>query len=229
MVVPLRDIQPRQSFPIVTIGLLIVNVLFFLYELSLGERLQGFLQQAAFVPERYFAEGGVAAEARPILVSMFLHGGWMHLIGNMLYLWIFGDNVEDQLGHLRFLVFYLACGWLATMAHAYMNTGSAVPSIGASGAIAGVLGAYLLMFPRARVLTLLPLGFYMRVAELPALVVLGFWFVLQLFNGVAALGVRSAQTTGVAVWAHVGGFMVGMILCLILRGRRRPRAWSARR
>jgi membrane associated rhomboid family serine protease len=228
--IPLRDIQERHSFPLVTIGLIVVNVLMFFYELSLGERLESFFRSSAFVPAEYFQPGNVAADARSVLLSMFLHGGWMHLIGNMLYLWIFGDNVEDRLGRVRYLLFYFACGWAATLAHGYLNTTSTIPSVGASGAIAGVLGAYLTMFPHARVMTVIPIGFYMRMAELPALLVLGMWFVLQLFSGVADLGARAEQTTGVAWWAHIGGFVAGMVLGLVLR-RRQPerRAWSALR
>jgi membrane associated rhomboid family serine protease len=228
--IPLRDIQERHSFPIITIGLILVNVLVFFYELSLGERLEGFFRSQAFVPAEYFQPGNVGADVRSVFVSMFLHGGWMHLIGNMLYLWIFGDNVEDRIGHLRFLAFYIACGWIATLAHGWFNTNSTIPSVGASGAIAGVLGAYILMFPRARVLTIIPLGFYMRMAEMPALLVLGLWFVLQLFSGVADLGARAEQTAGVAWWAHIGGFVAGAVLGLVMRRRPpEPRAWSALR
>jgi membrane associated rhomboid family serine protease len=212
MVMPLRDINPRRSFPGVTITLIIINVVFFLYELSLGRQLEPFLMRAAFIPGQFFAPGNEVAEARSMLTSMFLHGGWMHLIGNMLYLWIFGDNVEDRLGHGLYLLFYLVCGWAATMAHAFSNPSSMVPSIGASGAISGVLGAYLLLFPRARVLTLIPFGFFIRLAELPAILVLGFWFVIQLFSSFAAVGARGAQTGGVAWWAHIGGFVFGMLL-----------------
>jgi membrane associated rhomboid family serine protease len=212
MVLPLRDINPRRSFPAVTVGLIVLNAVLFLYELSLGPQLQQFLFRAAFVPAAYFEPGNFVPDTQSILLSMFLHGGWAHLLGNMLYLWIFGDNVEDRLGPAVYLAFYLVCGWGATMAHALASPASTVPSIGASGAISGVLGAYLLMFPKARVLTLIPLGFYTRLAELPALIVLGFWFVIQFFSGVAGLGVRSAQTGGVAFWAHIGGFVIGMAL-----------------
>jgi membrane associated rhomboid family serine protease len=221
MVMPLKDIQERHSFPVVTITIIVINVVLFFYELSLGHRLDGFIRSAAFVPASYFAPGNAVGDARSILLSMFLHGGWMHLLGNMLYMWIFGDNVEDRLGRVRFVLFYLACGWAATLAHGYLNAGSTIPSIGASGAIAGVLGAYLVMFPKARVLTLIPMGFYTQVRELPALFVLGFWFVLQFFSGVASLGIRAQQTAGVAWWAHIGGFAAGLILAKLL-ARRAP-------
>jgi len=219
MVMPLRDIQERRSFPIVTIVLIAVNVVMFLYELSLGTRLDGFLRSSAFVPATYFQPGNVSADARSVLLSMFLHGGWMHLLGNMLYLWIFGDNVEDRLGKIKYILFYFACGWIATLVHGYTNTNSSIPSIGASGAIAGVLGAYMIMFPKARVLTLVPMGFYMQMRELPAIFVLGFWFVLQFFSGVASLGVRG-EGAGIAFWAHIGGFVAGIVLGKLLSPRR---------
>jgi membrane associated rhomboid family serine protease len=226
MAIPLRDIQSRRTFPVVTIALVALNAAAFLYELSLGTRLDGFLQQMAFNPAYYNEPGRIFGDGRSILVSMFLHGGWAHLLGNMLYLWIFGDNVEDRLGHLKYLVFYLACGWAATLAHAWANPQSAMPAIGASGAIAGVLGAYLVIFPRARVLTLIPLGFFLRLTELPAVIVLGLWFVLQLFSGVASLGARTAEAGGVAWWAHIGGFAVGLAVGFAVRALRfgeRPR------
>jgi len=228
MVMPLRDTQERHTVPLITIALIAVNVIFFLYELSLGERLEGFLHSAAFVPAEYFQAGNPAADARSVLMSMFLHGGWLHLLGNMLYLWIFGDNVEDVLGHVTYVVFYLVCGWGATLAHGYFNAGSTVPSIGASGAISGVLGAYLVLFPKSRVVTLIPLGFYMRLATLPAVMVLGLWFVIQTFSGLADLGTRTAQTAGVAWWAHIGGFVIGMALGVLFRPRLRQRdRWNS--
>jgi membrane associated rhomboid family serine protease len=185
----------------------------------MGRQLDRFLVEQAFIPALYFEPGNYVADARAIAMSMFLHGGWAHLLGNMLYMWIFADNVEDRLGHFRFIGFYFVCGWAATLAHAYSNPGSVVPSIGASGAIAGVLGAYLVMFPKARVLTLIPLGYFIRITELPALVVLGLWFVMQLFSGAASLGAQTAQSAGVAWWAHIGGFVVGLILGAFYRGR----------
>jgi membrane associated rhomboid family serine protease len=229
MVMPLRDIQQRNRFPVVTVTLIVINMVAFFYELSLGSGLQPFLVHVAFVPVVYFEPGNWLADGRSVLYSMFLHGGWAHVLGNMLYLWIFGDNVEDRLGRIGYVIFYLFCGWAATLAHAYTDTSSAIPSIGASGAIAGVLGAYLVMFPKARVLTLIPLGYFLRVAELPALIVLGMWFVLQLFSGTLSLGAHGAQTGGVAWWAHIGGFAVGMVVGRIFKNRGvRPRpAWKA--
>lgn len=223
MVIPLRDIQTRRTVPYVTFVLIAANVLVFFYELSLGPQLAGFFRQAAFVPADYFRPGNGVADARSVLVSMFLHGGWGHLLGNMLYMWIFADNVEDRFGHGKFLVFYLTCGWIATLAHGLSAPGSTVPSIGASGAISGVLGAYLVMFPRARVITLIPLGFFIRVAELPALIVLGFWFLLQLVSGVGSLSARAAEA-GVAWWAHIGGFVAGILGGLVYLALARRRA-----
>jgi membrane associated rhomboid family serine protease len=222
MVIPLRDINVRHTFPAVTIALIVANVAVFFYELSMGGRLHEFFLQSAFIPREYFEGGGVASQARPVMISMFLHGGWLHLLGNMLYLWIFGDNVEDRMGHFRFLGFYVVCGWIATLAHAYTNPESAIPAIGASGAISGVLGAYLVMFPRARVLTLIPLGFFIRITELPAMAVLGLWFLLQLISGVGVLGAQ-AGAGGVAWWAHIGGFVAGMFLGFFFRYPRKPR------
>jgi membrane associated rhomboid family serine protease len=146
-----------------------------------------------------------------------MHGGWLHLVGNMLYLWIFGDNVEDKLGHIRFLVFYLLCGIAASALHIVLEPTSNVPTIGASGAISGILGAYILMFPRARVLTLIPIFIFIQIAELPAYVILGLWFVLQFFNGMLSLGYANAGMGGVAWWAHIGGFIAGLLLVIPLR------------
>jgi len=160
-----------------------------------------------------------------VLTAMFLHGSLLHLLGNMLYLWIFGDNVEDSFGHLKFLIFYLLCGIAATLAQLAFSTGSNVPNLGASGAIAGVLGAYILLFPRAQVTTLIPIFVFITIREIPAVIVLGFWFVLQLFTGVASVGIPEAQNAGgVAYFAHIGGFVAGMILVGIMGGFRRPGA-----
>ncbi|HLE85820.1 MAG TPA: rhomboid family intramembrane serine protease [Thermoanaerobaculia bacterium] len=225
---PLRDDVPSRRRPVVTIALILVNVAFFVYELSLGPRLQEFLMSAAFVPARLFGggpDGGGEVQAGGALLSMFLHGGWAHIGGNMLFLWIFGDNVEDRLGHLRFVVFYLACGFAATYAQAFAQPELAVPTVGASGAIAGVLGAYLFLHPGARIHTLVFLGFLITTVEVPALVYLPVWFILQLLSGVAAVGAAtSAQAGGVAWFAHIGGFVAGPLLLLALGGRRRPAA-----
>ncbi|HEY4613430.1 MAG TPA: rhomboid family intramembrane serine protease [Bacteroidota bacterium] len=214
--IPLKDKNPTSRIPVVNISIIVLNVTAFLYELSLGEELGNFFMQYGVVPY-YFSEALVSGAYIPSLFvspfsSMFLHGGIMHLGGNMLYLWIFGDNVEDKLGRGRYVLFYLLCGLTASIAHILIAPGSEVPTVGASGAISGVLGAYLLMFPRARVLTVIPIFFFLQVAELPALVVLGLWFVLQFFNGLAALGPETAGMGGVAWWAHIGGFVAGLLL-----------------
>src|SRR5436305_133646 len=226
--IPLRDVgMQRTTTPAVNVLLIAANVLMFLFELSLGSRLGSFVMSAAFVPARYTGGGFSLGELGPglsaALISMFLHGGWGHLLGNMLFLWIFGDNVEDRLGHVRYLVFYLLSGFAATFAHLFFSPGSTVPAVGASGAISGVLGAYLFLHPQARIQTLLILGFFFRLVYVPAWVFLPLWFLLQLLSGVAMLGARSTvETGGVAWFAHIGGFIAGPILLFLLGGGRRP-------
>ncbi|CUS98546.1 rhomboid family intramembrane serine protease [Candidatus Kryptobacter tengchongensis] len=224
--IPLKDTIPSQRYPIVTVTLIILNVFTFLFELSLGEDLSGFFDLFGVVPATYFElkESGAPFWLiyYPFLTSMFLHGGWMHLIGNMIYLWVFGDNVEDRMGHLRFFVFYILCGVFASFAHVYTNPHSEVPAVGASGAISGVLGAYFLLFPHSRVITLIPIFFFFDLIEVSAFVFLGLWFLIQFFNGVASLGAATYATSGgVAWWAHIGGFVAGFLLsfAFIRRGR----------
>jgi membrane associated rhomboid family serine protease len=225
--IPIHDRNPRRGWPAVTVLLIAANALAFLYELSLGARIEGFLMSAAFVPARLWDGGGITAGDVPeamtsALFSMFLHGGWMHFLGNMLFLWVFGDNVEDRLGHVRYLLFYLLAGYAATFAHAWFNPLSAVPAIGASGAISGVLGAYLFLHPRAPIVTVVWLLFFIRLVEIPAIVYLPIWFVLQLLPGLSSLGaVDEAAAGGVAWWAHIGGFVAGPLLLLLLGGGRR--------
>src|SRR5512142_63681 len=190
---PLIDHNPRRTFPIVTLIIIIVNVLMFLWELSLGPELQRAIVNIAFIPRRFWMPGYLVPNIETMFISMFLHGGFLHIGANMLYLWIFGDNIEDRLGHLRYTIFYFLCGVVAALAHAFANPSSAMPAIGASGAIAGVLGAYLILFPRARVTTVIPIVFFIIVREIPAVVLLGLWFVLQLFSGVGSLNVRGAE------------------------------------
>jgi membrane associated rhomboid family serine protease len=229
-VIPLRDSVPNRSQPVVAWALIAVNVYVFLYELSLGPGLDSFIRTWGFVPARFFLLTGTdpadwLGRFLPLVTSMFLHGGWTHLIGNMLYLWIFGDNVEDRLGHLRYLAFYLVTGMAAGLAQAYLYPESAVPTVGASGAISGVLGAYLVLFPYARVLTLVPFLFFFPVVELPAALYLGFWFLMQLMSGTLSLTL-AGDAGGVAWGAHVGGFVVGMALVPLLRRRQSyPRVW----
>jgi rhomboid family protein len=217
--IPLRDENPRRTMPVVNVILIVINVLMFLWEVSLGPNLDRALFAFAFIPARFW-QGAVVAEAVRIFVSMFLHGGLLHLAGNMLYLWIFGDNIEDRLGHFRYLLFYIACGVAATFAHAFVNPSSTLPAIGASGAIAGVLGAYLILFPKARVLTVIPIVFFITVREVPAIFLLGFWFVIQFFTGVGSLGAAGDEMGGTAYFAHIGGFLFGMLLIFLLGGRR---------
>jgi len=219
---PLSDHNPRQTVPVVNYLLVAANVFMFLWELSLGPDIERDLFLVSFVPARFWAAPFYPPNLIRILISMFLHGGWLHLGGNMLYLWIFGDNIEDRLGHIKYVIFYLLCGLVATLSHAVVNPDSRLPSIGASGAIAGVLGAYLILFPKARVTTLIPIFVFITIRELPAVLVLGLWFVLQFFVGVASIGAAPEATGGVAVFAHIGGFIAGMILVVLMGGLRRP-------
>jgi len=221
---PLKDDNPRRTVPYVTWALVVLNVLAFLWQLSLGGQLERVLFSIAFIPARFWLPGNWIADLFTMGASMFLHGSLMHIGSNMLYLWIFGDNVEDRLGHFRYLVFYLLCGVIATLAHAVFSPGSTIPAIGASGAIAGVLGAYLILYPRAQVMTLIPIFFFITIRHIPAVFILGLWFVLQLFSGVGSLGVTDAQDMGgVAYFAHIGGFVAGMALIGLFGGFRRPR------
>jgi membrane associated rhomboid family serine protease len=197
----------------------------FLYQLSLGEELLPFVERYAVIPARLLGGGfPPAGELLTPVTAMFLHGGWFHMLGNMLYLHIFGDNVEDTLGHGGFLAFYLACGVASFAAQVLFHPASAVPNLGASGAIAGVLGAYFVRFPRARVVTLLPLFVVFTLVEVPAVVFLGLWFLFQFLSGAASLGRASATSGGVAWWAHIGGFVAGAIIMTGIAGTgRRPR------
>jgi membrane associated rhomboid family serine protease len=222
---PLTDHNPRRIVPIVTYLIVVANVVMFLWELSLGRNLEPVLLNISFIPARFWLPGYFANDLMTMFLSMFLHGSLMHVGSNMLYLWIFGDNIEDRLGHGRYIIFYFACGVAATLAHAFAAPGSRLPAIGASGAIAGVLGGYIILFPHARVTTVIPLFMFITVREVPAIFVLGLWFVLQLFSGVGSLGVPDAQDVGGVAWfAHIGGFVAGMILILLLGGKRRQQA-----
>jgi membrane associated rhomboid family serine protease len=204
------DNTSRRTVPLVTYALLALNILFFFVELSGGDP---FIEKWAFVPSRFLANPG--ADFLTIFTSMFMHAGWIHLGGNMLYLWIFGDNVEDRFGHIKFTIFYLLCGFAATFAQLAFSLGSNVPNLGASGAIAGVLGAYILMFPQGKVKVLMGQG----VVPMPALVVIGLWIVLQFFSGIGSIA-STAETGGVAYMAHIGGFIAGFVLTFLFRGSR---------
>lgn len=211
--IPLRDNIPSRTFPYVTYILIGANVLAFLFELSLGPRLHQFINVFGVVPAKvttilFEAPQLVHYAVFPFFTSIFLHGGWLHLLGNMLYLYIFGDNVESALGHFRYLIFYLFCGVAASFVHILFNLGSDIPTVGASGAIAGILGAYFLLFPRAKVVTLLPIFVFIQIVEVPALLFLGLWFLIQFLSGSMTLG-SGAAAAGVAWWAHIGGFAVG--------------------
>ena len=231
--IPLRDDQPSFSTPAVTYFLIALNLVIFLFEQTQTPHgLSRLFQQFALIPDHVGLglngrAGGLAGAVLPMFTSMFLHGGWMHVIGNMWVLWIFGDNIEDQLGHFVYLAFYLLCGLGAAIFHVLLNWGSPIPTVGASGAIAGVMGAYLLLYPRAKVATFLPPLFFFT---LPAWIVLGFWIIVQFFSGAAASVIYAKQgaSGGIAFWAHVGGFIVGMILIKVLperKGRYRYGTW----
>ncbi|MBI3303467.1 MAG: rhomboid family intramembrane serine protease [Deltaproteobacteria bacterium] len=218
--IPLRDTIPSRSFPLMTLTLIAVNTLVFLYEVGLGRALDRFLLVYGFVPAVYFHYSqvepwNVPVRFVPMVSSMFLHGGWLHLIGNMWTLWIFGDNVEDRLGKGRYLLYYLVCGVAAAYVHYLTGPRSGVPVVGASGAIAGVMGGYFVLFPRAQIVTLLPIFFFIQIVTVPAVVFLAFWFFAQLFNGMVASAASFGG--GVAWWAHVGGFIVGAVMILPLR------------
>ena len=202
------DDSARRTVPLVTYALIALNVLFFFVELSGGD---AFVRTWAFVPSRFLANP--FSDFSTIFTSMFMHAGWLHLGGNMLYLWIFGDNVEDRFGHSKFTIFYLLCGLAATGAQLAFSLGSHVPNLGASGAIAGVLGAYILLFPQAKVKVLQA----QRVIQVPALIVIGLWIVLQFFSGIGSIA-NTAQTGGVAYMAHIGGFLAGFVLTFLFRG-----------
>jgi membrane associated rhomboid family serine protease len=210
------DNSSRRTVPLVTYALIALNVLFFFIEMSGGD---AFIMQWAFVPSRFLANP--VGDFLTLFTSMFMHAGWVHLGGNMLYLWIFGDNVEDRFGHGKFIAFYLICGLAATFAQLAFSLGSNVPNLGASGAIAGVLGAYLMMFPRGRVKVLMGRG----IIPMPALIVIGLWFVLQLFSGFGSIA-GTSDTGGVAYMAHVGGFIAGFVLTFLFGGNKTPQLTS---
>ncbi|MFQ5853693.1 MAG: rhomboid family intramembrane serine protease [Candidatus Binatia bacterium] len=219
--IPIRDENPTVLWPFVTVALILANGAVFFYELSLDPRLLNtFVYQMGMVPASLLQAHmpGTGGYFTPIS-SMFLHGGWMHLLGNMLYLWIFGNNIEDSMGHLRFIVFYLIVGLAAAVTHLTLNPTSTVPTIGASGAVSGVLGAYLILFPRARVQTLITFGWFIRIVYLPAWFLLIIWIGLQVLN--QALEPTNDMAGGVAYAAHIGGFLAGLMLILLFRKHRR--------
>ncbi|NLA10737.1 MAG: rhomboid family intramembrane serine protease [Firmicutes bacterium] len=227
--IPIRDTAPRYRFPFVNIGLILVNVLVFFHQMTLPpEQLYQFIYRYGSVPVNLTASlfglfdpalpsASFLEAALPLFTANFLHGGWLHLIGNMLYLWIFGDNIEGMLGHLKYLVLYLLMGAASISFHIFSNPLSSTPLVGASGAIAGVLGAYFILYPRSRILTLVPLGCFFTFVHLPAMLFLGLWFLLQLFN--VSLQGSAAGVQAVAWWAHIGGFIVGLTVGIITKLR----------
>lgn len=226
--IPIRDENPTRHFPFATLLLVLLNVAVFVYMLMLPDAaLMRFISDWAVTPAHLFGMPRSPEALATLITAMFIHGGWLHLGGNMLYLWIFGNNVEDALGSLKFIAFYLATGIIATLVHVIVQGPSEVPLLGASGAIAGVLAGYLLLFPRAHVLVLIPIFFILELARVPAAFVIGFWFVMQLIQGVGSV-VPGAAESGVAWWAHIGGFVAGLILVAPQRlaGGRRGRRGS---
>ena len=227
--IPIRDTAPRHRFPAVNIALIVLNILIFFYQQMLPpEQLYSFIFTYGTVPANLtgsllgilkpgFSSGALLAASIPLITANFLHGGWLHLLGNMLYLWIFGDNIEGKLGHLKYLLLYIFMGAASQLFHILSSPFSTTPLVGASGAIAGVLGAYFILFPHARILTLVPLGFFITFVHLPAVIFLGFWFILQLFN--ASLQGVAMGAQAVAWWAHIGGFLVGAGIGLLIKKR----------
>lgn len=216
--IPIRDQIKTRHTPIINYLLIAANVVAFLIQMSAGPNQEALVSEFALIP-RNFSDGISFGDVRDIFTSMFMHAGLVHLFGNMLYLWIFGDNVEDTMGPFKYLIFYLAGGFAASAAHILANPSSQLPTVGASGAIGAVLGAYLVLYPQSRVATFIPLGFFFTLRLLPAAVVLIMWFVLQLFSGVLSLGMEDVG--GTAFWAHIGGFVFGVVIGLFFRGRRR--------
>src|ERR1041384_4379309 len=222
---PLRDNIPSSRFPVMTVGIIALNVLVFLQELKLGRHRHDFILEYAIVPARYTRADvaqyfSLPEQGLAFFSSMFLHGGWIHLLGNMWTLWIFGDNVEDRLGRAKYVVLYLASGVAAALLHICTNLHSQMPTLGASGAIAGVMGAYFRFYPHARVETVIPPFLFGPYFVLPAVLFLGWWFLLQFFNGALSLGMQGRGFSGVAWWAHVGGFLFGFSVCLLAPRRR---------
>ena len=203
--IPLRDDNPAQRVPFVTRAIIVLNVIVFVYELSLADGTHELLRDWGVVPGRLFAaltgETSLPVELSTLVTSMFLHGGWLHLIGNMWYLWIFGDNVEDRMGHGRFIVFYLLCGVAAALTQTIINPDSVVPMVGASGAIAGVMGAYFVLYPKSRIVTLIPIILFFQIVEIPAIFFLGIWFLMQFVNGLGSVMTTGETAGGVAFWA----------------------------
>jgi len=216
---PVSDVIPSRTVPFVTVGLIVANALVFLYQVSLGHgELRVFMASFAVIPAGFWWP--------TLFTSQFLHAGWMHIIWNMVYLWIFGDNVEDRLGHVRYLIFYLGAGAAAGLLQVLFNPFSGIPMVGASGAIAGVMGAYFVLYPQSRVLTAVFIVIFFDLVEIPAVFFLGIWFLMQLLSGVGSLGVDNSAGGGTAFWAHIGGFVVGAAIGFVLRTQDRRKRWG---
>jgi membrane associated rhomboid family serine protease len=215
--IPLRDVIPSRTTPYVTISLVVLNSLVFLYQLSLGESINDFVFAFGLVPA-YFSWVSV-------FTSMFLHGGFLHVAGNMLYLWIFGDNVEDRMGHGRFFAFYVLCGVAAALGQTLTVPDSSIPMVGASGAVAGVMGAYFVLYPHSRIVTLLPIFVFWQIIEVPAIFFLGVWFLMQFLSGVGSVATATGgePAGGIAFWAHVAGFVAGLVGVFVFKQRERER------
>ncbi len=230
--IPISDANYRRTFPVINVLIIVANILVYLYEVSLSgslnlspetRQLANFFYSYSVIPAEYTRGIDVGSQTiHPVfltlITAMFMHGGLLHIGGNMLFLWVFGDNVEANMGHLKYLVFYFVCGIVAGLAHIALNAFSQQPSLGASGAIAGVMAAYLVLYPRAGVRTLVFIPPFIGLFRIPALVLIGIWFLMQLWDGLAELGANTAQTSGVAFWAHVGGFIAGLVLVFLFRG-----------
>jgi membrane associated rhomboid family serine protease len=217
--IPLRDENPTRTFSFVTIAFIAINVAVFVYQLLLPDAaaFKSFFARYALVPAEITARLDWQTSAT-VITSMFMHGGWLHIIGNMLYLWVFGNNIEDSTGHVRFCFFYLLCGMAAATAQVFVSSDSTIPMVGASGAVSGVLGAYLILYPRARVLMLIPIWIFFRIVHVRAMYVIGFWFILQAVNGWLAMSRQDSG--GVAWWAHIGGFLAGILLIPVFKQSR---------
>ena len=216
--IPIRDQIPTKRVPVINYLLITANVIVFIFQWLAGPYEEKLVYEFALIPASFLSNISLG-EITDIFTSMFMHAGFAHIAGNMLYLWIFGDNVEDSMGSLKYLIFYLFGGLVASLTHIFTNPGSQIPTVGASGAIAAVLGAYLILYPQSKVLTIIPLEFFLRLTMVPASIVLGLWFVLQFFSGVLSLG--GPDVGGVAFWAHIGGFISGMVLAKLFARKRR--------
>lgn len=219
--IPIRDKLPTRRVPIINFLLIAANVVVFILQWLSGSQNESITYQYALIPANFLSAPGNFGNVMDIFTSMFMHAGILHLAGNMLYLWIFGDNVEDRFGHIRYLLFYLAGGVIATFAHIFTNPASTLPTVGASGAIAAVLGAYLVLYPSSRIVTFIPIGFFLQLRLVPAAMVLVVWFVLQLFNGVLSLG--QSDVGGTAFWAHIGGFITGVVAGWVVSRPQKPK------